>query len=401
MNELNLDGILKKLSADQYFFPYEYARWEKNKYKLQKAYKLTPDVGGIRFHEYSPNNPEEERACQHDLANAVHALIVLRKKPEFKTIVFSKDFIQGIQNDNKYGKRIKFGLETPKSINYEDDIVAAKNSYRIIRKTISRSGFKLVHPEKISVKPANILKLTKKIVEPDPFDYRQGLTGLKDWAYNIKLRKKNYWWLLLIPLLFTLPHCKQDNNYNIINNFNNFNNSALIILVDKSGSMKATLSKVKTNIKDELEKISSKNCIFTSKYIDIIFFDDAGYSAFGKLEKLSQDSINKLMPFVEAQNASGGTCIKPAFMQAIEEIKEYGKPTTILLLTDGEDKCLDEIFKIDKKNIPKVILDSKTPRFIGLDSPQLGPEQEQIKNLREERLRKLSRHFNGSFGTQK
>ncbi|MCI5190100.1 MAG: VWA domain-containing protein [Candidatus Electrothrix sp. AS4_5] len=215
------------------------------------------------------------------------------------------------------------------------------------------------------------------------------------------MEKKNYWWLLLlllIPLLFTLPHCKQDNNYNIINKLNT---SALIILVDKSGSMKATLSKVKTNIKDELEKIYSKSSIFTSKYIDIIFFDAASYPAFGKLEKLSQDSINKLMPFVEAQNASGGTCINSAFMKAIEEIKEYGKPTTILLLTDGEDECLDEIFKIDKKNIPKIILDSKTPRFIGLDSPQLGPEQEQIKNLREERLRKLSGHFNGSFGTQK
>jgi uncharacterized protein with von Willebrand factor type A (vWA) domain len=170
---------------------------------------------------------------------------------------------------------------------------------------------------------------------------------------------------------------------------------SLIIIVDQSGSMQPYVQQVR----DEAKKLLTNwQSAYTTHYINIIAFNDNATSALGDLKAVDQQTAKDINRFLDQLKINGGTNLESAIKVASQEIVRHNRPTTIIVLTDGEDnsvsKMLQQIQSV--KNSFKgvdVTVKTCTPRlFNGGDTTPSTPE--------EVGLRDFANAFGGSFGPE-
>ena len=174
---------------------------------------------------------------------------------------------------------------------------------------------------------------------------------------------------------------------------------SFLILVDKSGSMMPHMVNIRKEVKGLLEE-RLKNSSKVDTFADIIFYDDKAKSVLGKMQTLNRDTAAKLKQEVDGVKAGNGTELAEAIKQAVKEIKDHGKETTILILTDGEDSTIQQLIQdkdywIQQAGNTRFRIHSTTPRFFF--SPSSDPKPQ---NVYETGLEALSKAFGngGRFG---
>lgn len=376
------------------FFSSEFAEWDGENYRLGKNFdkaKITLSRFGVRLQEPDPTKIDitRQKDCQDDLVRLIRSIKELRKDERLQSLVLSNESFTNRDSSQAYCKRVVFGLRCPSNNQYRTDSEGASECYNQIIKTINKAGYEL---------------------EPQTnFDSSKGFQGLEDWVGALRLRQKkqfNKWLLLLlIPLLLLLlPMTCQRNvpeSKPTVFMGMNVDTDSFIILIDKSGSVEPYFGKIRTEAKRFMEeRTSATRKRKTNSYANIISYDGSAYSALGKMSELTDFNIGKLDGYVDSLKASGDTNLKSAIDEAFKEISVHGKNTTILILTDGEDRSIPSIInnKDDLlKSCPgvKVVCNTTTPRLFD------NNEDPQPINTNENSLTELSKSFGGKFGYTK
>lgn len=381
------DLMQRSGSGKELLLPDENARWEGNRYTLDRTRRVpSPTIKGVRLQEPDPNHPASfpERACQEDLANLLRSLTALRADPNLSGLVLSDETLMARDASQTGCRRVLFGLRRDNQ--FREEAAAAQECHRVLSHAFQKAGFR--------VRP------------PDSFDPSKGMNGLVHWAGTVRLEPhrtfSRKWLLALLPLLLLLflpftcnsgkpsptPDPPKDNLFGLP-----LESDSFLILMDKSGSMQPYFDDVRKEAKRLLDSKRAKG----KCYADIIVFDSRAISALGRIEELSDANAGKLGGYLDAMQSGGGTDLRTAVDLAIREVNDHGRRTTLFILTDGEDGSVQGIIH-DKDDLAKragkggVVVHTTTPRLF---TP--GANGEPTNNA-ERGLRDLSRAFQGQFG---
>ena len=365
--------------ASELFFPLEHAafddrgRWCVNKGEVRA---VRTQISGVRFQAYDPQreNLAPERQVQHDVGRLVRSVEVLREVPGHQNLVLTPKALKCRQPVKGEGTRVKFGMLNDPKGRYADDSKAAATCYRSIRKSIRRSGF--------------------VVVSPKSFDSATGLSGLAQWGSELLLRRRRrfWWWLLLLPLLLLFRRCDEPTSFFGVP----IETKSLIVLVDKSGSMKQWFPVVQAEAKNVLSKMQD---LGGTRYANIIAYDAGATSALGGITEIDDDSVNKLMAFLDGLQAGGGTNLESGILEAAKQVAAHERPTTLVILTDGQDNSIAQMLGDMKSVLSKfdgveIVGNTLTPRLFGQGgdpAPQNGEEH---------KLQEFAKGMNGRFGPE-
>lgn len=384
----------RPLISSSSFFSSEFAEWDGENYTLGKSFdksKINPSRFGVRLQEPDPTKIDitRQKDCQDDLVRLIRSIKELRKDERLQSLVLSNESFTNKDPSKEYCKRVVFGLRCPSNNQYRSDTEGASECYNQITKILNKAGYEL---------------------EPQStFDSNRGFQGLEDWVGTLRLRRKKQFskWLLLllIPLLLLLlpMTCQRNEPEPKPTVFMGMpvDTDSFIILVDKSGSVEPYFGKIRTEAKRFMEERAlATRKRKTNSYANIISYDGNAYSALGKMSELTDFNIGKLDGYLDSLKASGDTNLKSAIDEAFKEISVHGKNTTILILTDGEDRSIPSIIS-NKDNLlescpgVKILCNATTPRLFD------NNEDPQPINSNENSLTELSKSFGGKFGYTK
>lgn len=384
----------RPLISSSSFFSSEFAEWDGENYKLGKSFdksKINPSRFGVRLQEPDPTKIDitRQKDCQDDLVRLIRTIKELRKDERLQNLVLSNESFTNRDPSKAYCKRVVFGLRCPSNNQYRSDSEGASECYTQITKILNKAGYEL-EPQSI-------------------FESNRGFQGLEDWAGTLRLRRKKQFskWLLLllIPLLLLLlpMNCQRNEPGSKPTVFMGMpvDTDSFIILVDKSGSVEPYFGKIRTEAKRFMEERAlATRKRKTNSYANVISYDGNAYSALGKMSELTDFNIGKLDGYLDSLKASGDTNLKSAIDEAFKEISVHGKNTTILILTDGEDRSIPSIIS-NKDNLlescpgVKIVCNATTPRLFD------NNEDPQPINSNENSLTELSKSFGGKFGYTK
>ena len=338
--------ILDRPSVEkEVFLPDTLACWELNKvrrdadqagfdvkYTLGKSdrKRATPTIVGVRLQERDPNEGKSfrERSVQSDLVRLVQSVDEIRRQPRLEGTVLSDEW--GVGQGSRPAM-VQTGPIRPATAGGRAR-TRATSSRRVSATSRScgpwrRARFKLEPPS-------------------PPYDPTTGMKGLAEWADHVRLLRT--WpfnpWLLLLLLLFlpllwawnrTLPDPLHFLGMDV-------KEDSVLILVDRSPSMEDHMSKVRAEV-DRLLDARLNRPDAGTQYCDIILYDGNPTSILGGLKPLNKDTAATLSKAVHEVEPGDDTRLEPAMDLAVAEIKAHGKPTTVLVLSDGEDETLPRL----------------------------------------------------------
>jgi len=363
------------------FLPMGHAVWEGGRFSLKKdkeeIAQADTTISGVRFQPADPSgeNLESERQCQQDVVNLVQSLTKLRKTPEFSNIVLSNEILKNPQPVSQLGTRVKFGLYVdPK---FGDETNATDECHRNIMRAVRKSGF---------------------VVEsPQTFDPKTGMAGLSQWASTLQLRRRKIpLWLLLLPLLllllFSFKDCSSPEFFG-----SPIKTKSFIIIMDKSSSMEPYFSTVQIEARKTLENL--KSSFFSTHYANVIAYHSSATTALGGIKEVNNETGQQLLQFLDNLKAEGGTNLRSGIELAATEVVAHQKPTTLIILTDGQDSSIEPMLQ-DKNSILSrfqgidIIGNTLTPRVFDVENPK------PINDV-ETKLSEFAKAFNGQFGEVK
>jgi hypothetical protein len=374
-NRMQQPGIVPVL-----FFPMGHTVWEGGRFSLkmdkEQIAQADTKISGVRFQAADPSgeNIEYERQCQQDVVYLVQSLTQLRKTPEFSNIVLSNEILKNPQPVSQLGTRVKFGLYVDPKGHFGNETDAAGECHRNIVRAVRKSGF---------------------VVEfPKTFEPKTGMAGLSQWASELKLRRRKMpLWLLLLPLLllllFSLKDCSSPEFFG-----SPIKTKSFIIIMDKSSSMAPYFSTVQIEARETLENM--KSSFFYTHYANVIAYHASATSALGKIKEVNDETGQQLIQFLDNLKAGGGTDLRSGIELAAKEVAAHQKPTTLIILTDGQDSSIDQMLQ-DRNSILnqfqgiKIIGNTLTPRVFDVANPK-------PINNEETKLSELAKVFNGQFG---
>ena len=339
--------------ATEFFLPLDRASWQGDRYTLGTGGSggVGSQIVGVRLQAPDPANQDTslERNCQEDVFRLVKSIRRLRQTPELAGAVLSKEFVVSRQSGNGSGKRVRFGLHCPANGRFASDEAASAECHRQISRAIHRAGF--------------------VVDQPKSFDAKTGLAGLEEWAKSLRLQRRLLpvpVWVLLLPLpllLLLIPwNCSPGTQPSTITTsvqppvIPQIDTQSFIILLDKSSSMNGSpFRDVKKEVADRLDQLLSSK---TEAYLDLITYDATASSLLGKLKLLDGNVKQELMAKVSGLLADGqDTKLETAIKKAAEQVIEHGKPTTLVVLTDGEDDTVQNMLNT---------IDQQTKQFGGI-----------------------------------
>jgi hypothetical protein len=368
--------------ARELFLPLDRAWWDGGRYTLGRwaGRAPAPRLAGVRLQEPAPGAaPPPERDTQADLCALARSVAELRKEPGLEGVVLSEETQVAAQPGAVPGKRVVFGLACPADGRFKAEAAAAAECHRVIRKAAKKARYPVESPQ----------------AAPDP---AAGFAGLLDWAAAVRLRRKRRsraWFLLLLPLLllpWLVPSCpsKPETLFGIPVETDSF-----LILLDKSGSMGPYFAAVR----DEAKKLLQERSRDKDKlhFADLIVYDAFAESALGGLQPVTPERIAEMTTYLDNLTAGGHTNLAAAVELAGPEVARHGQKTTLLVLTDGEDKSLAQLVNDKDKvrarfgGVP-VTVRATTPRLFGAkgDARPANPDEEQLEQF--------CKAFGGRFG---
>ncbi|MDR2169465.1 MAG: VWA domain-containing protein [Planctomycetaceae bacterium] len=393
---MNLDNFQRVFSrqdvADEFFYPLDCCVVDNGLYKIRPGlnYRMSPS-GGLRIIP-DPRSAASENFIRSihdsnrtDMVRLISSIQTIRSNPDFNNVILSASSANTYDALRNGGKRIMFGIDARNEM-YRDEYKAAAVCYKNIKHAAQKAGF--------------------NISSEIPFEESGGFESLKSWASGIHYAKKFNPLLaaLLIPLLLLalylmLQACNlMQGAYSKLSEAfrKGMETDAVIVVLDKSGSMECCFDKVKEQTTALIKQQRKK---WRNTYIDLIPFDSYPSPAFGELKKLDDDAEKNVIEKIPTL-ASGGTLIIPALEQAVKEIDKHKKPTTIILVTDGEDNNDNSIKNITEnpEKLRDLINDKKLAEhgLIINTVAVLRPDvQKNLKNPYHENLQKLSKEFKG------
>jgi hypothetical protein len=381
------EAMSRPAVSREFFFPLDQAWWDNGRFTLgRQGGPGALALRGVRLQEPQPGgmNPPPERDTQADLRALFGSVAELRRVPEFSGLVLSDETRIGAQGGAVPGKRIVFGLSCLPGGRFQVEDAAAGECHRVVRRAIERSGYRIEHPK-------------------EPFNATTGFKGLNDWAAAVRLRKKFdprrlLWLLLLLPLLLLPRACRPgpastpppDTMFGVPVEADSF-----IILLDKSASMGPYIAQVR----DEARKLLQERSRDPGKshFADLIVYDAETESVLGDVQPVTPERITKVTSYLNAMKAGGWTRLAVATDLAAREVVRHGRKTTLIVLTDGEDKTIPQMIRDQEKIRAKFggvpfTMHAITPRLFapGADPHPATPEEND--------LAELCKCFNGRFG---
>jgi hypothetical protein len=392
------DGAFAKLEetlrrpgvASELFFPVEHAAHRNGRLWAppSKTRSIRSTAGGVRLHaaDLSDRSRPTHDDCQHDVVRLVEALRMIRRDPALGGVVLSDHSVPTAQLGNRAGRRVKFGLYVPPGDRFRDERAAARESHKQICRAIRRAGFIVDQPA-------------------ERFDPRSGLEGLSNWGSRLRLRRRRsdlpliLAAFLLAPLLaLLLPGCPRQEILNLPIK------GDLILVLDQSGSMTQYFPLIREEAKQYLKaqegglwRIPFADRFWHKPCVDCIKYDSKPESVLGELREVTQATTSRLEQFLDEAPGGGGTNLEPALAMAAEEVARHRHPTTLVILTDGEDGSIAGI---------NSQIESWKARFGGVETHvhTITPRQlargadKQPANTYEQELARLSEHLGGQFG---
>ena len=173
---------------------------------------------------------------------------------------------------------------------------------------------------------------------------------------------------------------------------------SLLVIVDKSGSMQSLFPRVQSEAKQTLS--SMRAGWFRDRYANVITFDGRAESALAGIEKVDEQTEKRLNDYLDGLQAGGDTHLGSALEMAAQQVAAHGKPTTLVILTDGEgdQSVRDTIAGMDgfleKFQGVEIIGHTITPRLL-TEGGRTAPEP---LSSDEEALSELAENLNGHFG---
>jgi hypothetical protein len=375
--------------AREFFLSLDDAWWDGGTFTLGgQAATRRPVQRGVRLQEPRPDDagPPPERDTQADLCGLFGSVAELRKVPELSGLVLSDETLVGEQRGAVPGKRVVFGLRAAPDGGFQAEAAAAAECNRVVRRAVERAGYRVEHPAK-------------------PFDPSAGFDGLRDWAMAVRLRRqpdrRRWLWLLcLLPLLLLPRACRREAPQAAAPPAETMfgvpvEGESFIILLDKSGSMDKYIAQVR----DEACKLLEERVRDRTRvhYADLIVYDAETESVLGGLRPVTPESVAKVRAYLDAMQAGGWTRLTAGMDLAAQEVARHGKKTTLIVLTDGEDRTLYSMlaFRDDLlakfKKVPFTV-NATTPRLF---APGADPRP---ANADEMTLASFCKCFNGRFG---
>lgn len=306
--------------AKEFFLPENRASWVADRYTLGKADRssIKPSISGVRLQERDPNQVRgfRETAVQSDFRRLVQSVSEVRKHGPFVGTVLSEEHLLGVDPGIASCKRVVFGLVCPENGQFKEDVAAAAECHRQILHAIKCGGYRL---------------------EPGAeFDPQQGMRGLADWADKIRLEKRwEFKWLWLSPLLLLLflpLMCMSRSEVPT---------ESYIILVDRS-NITPKMAKLRAEVKQLLED-SVKIYGPANAFANVIYYDGKLESVLGRIRPLDRKTLATLNDAIDQPAPERGTRLDSAMKMAAAEIKEHGKKTTMLILTDGDEDTIRKL----------------------------------------------------------
>jgi hypothetical protein len=390
------DALSCPTVAREFFLPDDRASWEGESYSLGQGDRcsILPTISGLRLQEPDPNrvDPYREKIVQEDMVRLVRSLMEVRKTLPLAGTVLSSEVLIGRDASDSRCRRAIFGLTCPVDGRFRGDPDAAAECHRQLTRALTQAGFR---PEPAST-----------------FDPRTGMKGLAEWAGNVRLRRTarfdRRWLLLGLPLLLLLllpltcsPRKESTRGDEKVAGGSGslfgmeVQTESFLILVDKSASMTPYFERMRAEVRRLLDERLKKGKGKT--FANVIVYDGRAASALGKLELLDDAVAGKLGGYLDMMQAGGGTNLAAAMELATQEIKQHGKKTTLLILTDGEDNTLAGLVR-DRDRFKQamggveVIANTCTPRLFE------GKGDHNPVNRYEQGLVDFSRAYNGRFG---
>jgi hypothetical protein len=371
------------------FLPLDQAWWDGSTLTLGRQRGApAPAQRGVRLQEPRPQaaGPPPERDTQLDLAALFGSVAELRKVPQFSELVLTEETLIGEQRGSLPGKRVVFGLRSYPKARFQSEAGAAGECQRVARRAIERAGYRIEHPR-------------------EPFNPASGFAGLREWATAVRLRRKpdrRRWLLLLLllPLLLLPRACKSqppapatpppDTLFSVP-----VEDESFIIVLDKSGSMGPYFAQVR----DEARKLMQERSRDPKRlhFADLIVYDAETESVLGGVQPVTPESIAKVTNYLNTMTAGGWTHLSVAIDLAAKEVVKHGKKTTLIVLTDAEDKTIPIMLKDRSK---WKALFGKVPVTINATTPRLftAGADPRPATLYEEDLADFCKAFNGRFG---
>jgi hypothetical protein len=173
--------------ARELFLPLDRASWDGGRYTLGRwgGVMRRPTLHGVRLQEPRPavNGTLPERDTQGDLSALVGSVAELRREPPLAGVVLSEETLVGRQKGSVTGKRAVFGLQCPPDGRFQGETEAAAECHRVLQRALRNAGFAVDFPK-------------------DAFDPNSGFGGLRDWAANVRLRRRRSRRGLVLALVF-------------------------------------------------------------------------------------------------------------------------------------------------------------------------------------------------------
>lgn len=382
------EAMSRPAISREFFFPVDQAWWDDGRFTLGRQGGASGlALHGVRLQEPRPGaaNPPPERDTQNDLCALFGSVAELRRVPEFSAMVLSEESRIGSQSGTVPGKRVVFGLNCVSGGRFQAEAAAAGECHRVVRRAVEKAGYRIEHPK-------------------EPFNAATGFAGLHAWAAAVRLRRKPdprklLWLLLLLPLLLLPRACRPgpastpppaDTMFGVPVEADSF-----IILLDKSASMGPYIAQVRDEARKLLQERSHDPA--RSHFADLIVYDAETESVLGDVQPVTPERITKVTNYLNAMKAGGWTRLAVATDLAAREVVRHGRNTTLIVLTDGEDKTIPQMLR-DKEKIRAKFggvpftMHAITPRLFtpGADPNPATPEEID--------LAELCKCFNGRFG---
>jgi hypothetical protein len=393
MNIDNLQHVFSRPDiADEFFYPLDCCVIDNGLYRIRSGmnYRM-PSSGGLRVIP-EPSNPPSENfitsihdSNRTDLVRLISSVQNMRHNSDFGNVVLSSSSSSTHDASRNGGKRILFGIDASNET-YRDDYKAAAVCYKNLQCAAQKAGF----------------NMSSEI----PFDESDGFESLKSWAAGIRYSKRfnPIWWLFLIPLLLLFLYLMLQTCSLVQGTYSKLSEAfskgleteAVIIVLDKSGSMDCCFDKVRDQTTTLIKQQRKK---WGNSYMDLIVFDSNQRPTFGDLKKLDNDTEKEVIAQIP-ESANGGTMTLPALEQAVKEIDRHNKPTTMILVTDGEDSDNNSIPSLITRpeRLRNLIRDKKLAErglIINTVAVHRPDVPKGLKNPYHENLKNLSKEFKG------
>ncbi|MDM8559918.1 hypothetical protein [Candidatus Parabeggiatoa sp. HSG14] len=360
--------------ASEFFFPLEHAAWYQGYFSLKKddIAEVRTKLSGVRFQvaDLRHGNIEPEHQCQQDVVNLIQSLIRLREIPELANVVLSGEILT-ISQPLRSGTCVKFGLYLDPNGRFNDETAAARVCHRSIIRAVQKSGF--------------------TIASPKTFDSETGMNGLSEWGSQLQLRRRHKSWLFLLLLL--LPFWFLNGNPPKI--FVPIETQSVVILVEKSAAMIPHFSTVQAEAKNALQQMMSSP--FSKYYVDVIAYHTTATSALGSIKKVNNKTGEQLIQFLNRLEAEENINLQTGIALAAQEVAAHQKPTTLLILTNGQDINIVKMLQ-NMKPILNQFQGVKITGNILTPKPSIGEELKRFIKTKQ-KLIALATALNGQLGT--